>query len=56
MKNELHILTSYVELLIMSRPAYHSLNILESIKTERERLQELIWAKTRMFNMKFAVN
>lgn len=42
MKNELHILTSYVELLVMSRPVYHNTNVLESIKIERERLKEVL--------------
>ena len=42
MKNELHILSSYVGLLVMSRPIYNNTEVLKSVKTECGRLKEML--------------
>lgn len=42
MKNELHIMSAYVGLLVMNRPAYCNTDVLKSIKSESERLKEML--------------
>ncbi|WP_214228011.1 hypothetical protein [Pedobacter sp. B4-66] len=43
MKNELHILTSYVGILLVNRPIYNNAQVLESVKEEIGRLKEVFF-------------